>query len=86
MYVEPSPPFLHLNNLVIAAFELSCGGKPVAFRLEAVVVRLTLAGASLMFLAMDPDIIRALSQALAPPVPLPVPVPMRTQIAGSVHA
>jgi hypothetical protein len=83
MYIESSPAFLRLNSLVIVSFQLPCAQALLDFRLEAVVVRLTLTGASLMFLAMDADIIRALSNALASPS---TPIPPRVILPKSAVA
>ena len=66
MFVETGRPMaLQPNTSVTVLFNLGRNGRRETFQLDAAVVRCTPAGVGLMFLQMEPEVIRALSGALA---------------------
>jgi hypothetical protein len=65
MFVETGALALSPNTTVSVSFSLDYGGAVHTFRLDAAVVRRSHDGMGLMFLEMEPEEIRALSEALA---------------------
>jgi hypothetical protein len=65
MFVETGPATLPPIGSVAVSFKLQQDGRQHAFLLDAAVVRREPHGVGLMFLQMEPDEIRALSDALA---------------------
>jgi hypothetical protein len=65
MYVETGPAGLPQNSAVKVSFALPDSGSHESFTLEAVVVRRGRDGSGLMFVRMEQDVIRALSDALS---------------------
>src|SRR5688572_5820020 len=65
VFVETGALVLPPNTPVSVSFSLRRDGEEHTFHLSATVVRRETGGMGLMFLHMDPDVIRALSDALA---------------------
>lgn len=66
MFVETGPLALPPNASVTVSFHLpQKNGQVLELKLDAAVVRFAPGGVGLMFLQMEPDVIRALSRALA---------------------
>lgn len=65
MFVETDPEQLPSSASVTVSFALPQNGMQTVFVLEAAVVRRAPNGLGLMFLRMEPDVIRTLSETLA---------------------
>jgi PilZ domain-containing protein len=65
MFVETRSLVLPPNTSVTVSFDLGNSGEVHTFHLNATVVRRAPEGLGLMFLQMEPDVIRTLSNALA---------------------
>ena len=65
LFVESGALVLPPNTPVTVSFNIDCDGEEHTFHLNATVVRRAPGGMGLMFLQMEPGVIRALSDALA---------------------